>query len=395
MVEIRLTGPDGDNPLGFLTALGVVLALGDAGYEAALRWNGFKPILAACVNGLGAEAAEEEKRAVIVDLLYQTLKRVRGERADQAVQAKRDMKRAKTAVKKMVEKIKGRKLGREAAKAARTQELCPLEEVFRVKETDFKKALIDAGADPSIALGSNLTERNEDLIAHMVAACQGAIPKNRRWVDLAAAYGVGDPSLPEERMVAQPWALVYGGSRQSFLESVQELMLHCTAAHFHQALFGPWTPREEKHSLRLDTADDRRYALMDRNPTADGNEPQTIWGANRLAFEALRFFPTMAMRGGMGVRSWRAPDGDWQENCRVRWPLWRPPLCRGSIHSLLGLREIWRDDGASRERLRLMGVDAVIESRRIAVGKAPSRQFNLTPPTPVWISGFQGSAVAV
>jgi hypothetical protein len=65
---------------------------------------------------------------------------------------------------------------------------------------------------------------------------------------------------------------------------------------------------------------------MERDPTANGNNLLTLRGANRLAFEALRFFPCLPARSGMVVRGWRATGGNWQDGCRVRWPLWDKPI---------------------------------------------------------------------
>jgi hypothetical protein len=125
-------------------------------------------------------------------------------------------------------------------------------------------------------------------------------PTSRRWADLAAAYGIADPAQPTERMLASPWALISGSGHQDFLSSVQELMHRCSVDHLTRALFGPWEPTDDKYSLRLDAGDDRRYALMERDPS--GNKPFTLWGANRLTFEALRFFPCLPARDGMAVR---------------------------------------------------------------------------------------------
>jgi hypothetical protein len=176
--------------------------------------------------------------------------------------------------------------------------------------------------------------------------------------------------------------------QQNFLSSVEKLMIHCSPKHLHQALFEAWNPQDEKYSLRLDSADDRRYALMDRNPTAEGNEPLTLWGANRLTFEALRFFPAMPLRGGMGVRGWRAANATWRETCQVRWPLWQQPITAAAITSLLGLDDLWLGDPTARERLIALGVHVVMESRRIEVAKKRSP----TPATPVWISNSRQKA---
>jgi hypothetical protein len=384
MIEFRLTGPRGDNPLGFLTSLGALVTLEDMRHYASLGWDGVTPRL--LVNSFslsgGPLNTDEERRQALVDFLHKALRRERGQDAAGIQQAKKEMEQAKTTLKKKLEDIKSRKLGREEARQARRQEQDPLEKEIREKTAVFKRHLAKSAADPSVTLGKNLTEANAELIEHVNAACEQCCAPDRRWVDLAAAYGVADPALPNKRMMASPWALIRGDSRQDFLVSVQELMVGCTAEHLSQALFGPWEPKDEKHSLRLDAAEDRRYALMDRNPTARGNEPLTLWGANRLAFEALRFFPAMPVGGGMGVRAWRATNANWQEGCWVRWPLWRRPVGTAAIQSLLGLRDLMLEDPAARDRLRGLGVHAVMESRRIASG----RKYSLTPATPVWVS---------
>jgi hypothetical protein len=389
MLELRLTGPEGNNPLGFLTALGVMLTLEDAGYQARLGWNGITPLISASVSGFAECETEEERQALYIEALYRKLRREPGHRAAEAEQARKEMERAKTTVKKKQDEIKARKLNRDAAREARHLEVEPLQEIVRRKETAFKRTLVESAADPSVTLGKNLTETNDELIKHAATACERSRPTDRRWVDLTAAYGVADPTHPEERMFASPWALVSGSGHQDFLSSIEELMIQCTGTHLRHALFEVWRPMDEKYSLRLDMGDDRRYALMDRDPAGGDNKPYTLWGANRLAFEALRFFPAMPLRGGMGVRAWRAMNRNWQENCRVRWPLWRPPIGSAAIRSLLGLRDLWLDDSASREKLTGIGVYAVMESRRIAVGNAPNQKFNLTPATPMWISSFR------
>jgi hypothetical protein len=194
-------------------------------------------------------------------------------------------------------------------------------------------------------------------------------------------------------MIASPWALIRGDSHQDFLGNVQALMVACTPDHLRRALFGPWEPRDERYSLRLDSREDRRYALMARDPTASGNNPLTIWGANRLAFEALRYFPCLPVRGGMGVLAWRADDVKWQDDCRVRWPLWEEPVAGDVLRSLLGLRDIWLDEQiAARRRLRGLGISTVMESRRIAVG-ATNKKYNLTPAVAVWSTSAATPAV--
>ena len=163
-------------------------------------------------------------------------------------------------------------------------------------------------------------------------------------------------------MQGSPWALIRGDSRQDFLETVEQLMIRCTEQHLKHALFGPWSFTDEKYSLRLDPLEDRHYALIARDPTGTGNEPRTIWGTNRIAFEALRFFPTVPIRGGAGVLAWRA-------HTRVRWPLWSQFLSAPVIQSLLSVPDLWLEKPAHSVTLREMGVHAVMESHRNSIAR--------------------------
>jgi hypothetical protein len=383
MLELRLTGPRGDNPLGFLTALGALITFEGAGHRVFLGWDRLTPKLFVRPDAMTDVPAITTPES-LVKVLYKLLRRSPGAGTAETERARKGMEQAKTALKKKREEIKRRRLDRDAAKKARRQELEPLQIEVDQKTRLFKGLLTKSAPDPSVGLGKNLTEPNSELIAHATAACERSTPASRRWADLAAAYGIADPAQPTERMLASPWALISGSGHQDFLSSVQELMHRCSVDHLTRALFGPWEPTDDKYSLRLDAGDDRRYALMERDPS--GNKPFTLWGANRLAFEALRFFPCLPARGGMAVRGWRATDGNWQDGCRVRWPLWDKPIAMPVLGSLLGLRDLWLDDdAAARHRLRGLGVRAVVESRRIAVGEGANKKYNLTPVTPIWV----------
>ncbi len=323
VVEFELTGPRGDNPLGFLTALGALVTLEDAGWRPRLGWRGLRPRLQVNPDPPPETESEsnEKRRQTLLSKLHTTLQR---------------------------------------------------------------KPRRDEPADPSVSLDKNLTVLNEKFLLHTDEAMAQAQLRNRRWVDLAAAYGVGNPSDRVQRMLATPWALVSGSGSQDFLGSVEQLMVRCEIDHLKKALFGPWSPQDKLHSLRLDVHDDRRYALMDQDPTGSGNKPRTLWGANRLAFEALRLFPAMPHPSGMAVRAWRLDGGTWRKGCSVRWPLWEPQASAAVVGSLLGLPELWGKTSSDRIRLRELGVFTVYESRRIAVGEGGNLKYNLTPPVAVW-----------
>ncbi len=366
--EFRLSGPQGNNPLGFLTALGSLVVLSDGCSGSSLRWDGLVPCLR--LSHDDSPRSEDE----LVNSLYAKLHRVR-EQDEGFAHVKKAMDQAKTAVKKKAEEIKKRQLGRADAKGVRLIELEPLRAEFLEQKSKYRVTLRKSAADPSLILGKNLTESNADFVEFVILASEGCSSGARRDADLASAFGVGDPNSPADTMKGSPWALIRGDGRQNFLETVEQLMVGCTAQHLKRVLFGPWSLTDEKYSLRLDPCEDRRYALIDRNPTGTGNEPKTSWGANRLAFEAFRVFPAVPIRTGMGVLAWR------KETC-VRWPLWTSPLGIPVIQSLMSLPDLWLDKPAHPSRLRGIGVHTVMESQRMSVGK----KFSLSPATPVFIA---------
>src|SRR5438132_7386519 len=103
-----------------------------------------------------------------------------------------------------------------------------------------------------------------------------------------------------------------------------------------QTLFEPWGYREEKLSMRWDPVEDRRYALMDRDPTASDNKSRTVWMANLLAYRSLVLFPSAPTRKGLGATAWNRVD-----NATIfTWPIWEQPADPDSIRSLLQLSEL-------------------------------------------------------
>jgi len=391
MSEFLLTGPRGDNPLGFLTALGALAVLHDAGCKAALGWDGFRPRLEVELPVGAAEGAinEETEREALVHLLLQNLRRQTDTHKALTDASRKAMERAKTDVKQRKTDIKKRGLARDAAREARSVELEPLEAITRDAEAVFKESLCKTATDPLVTLGKNLTETNTHFIEFVHRVTNQSAQEFRRYLDIACAYGVADPGQPNDRMLATPWALIKGTSRQDFLVTVQELMLLCTAGHFDQALFGPWVGRDEKYSLRLDPFEDRRYAFLDRNPSGDGNQPLTLWGANRLAFEALRFFPAFPVHSGLGVMAWASAMADNADGQRVRWPLWPAPVCRPVVQTLLGLSDVWSDQADAINQMRARGITTVIESHRISVGDGAGEKYNMTTGTPVWVTSVR------
>lgn len=419
LTEIPLAGLRGDNPLAYLAALGTLAALDTPGDCCRLRWKALTPVLSwlprsaiqagapiGC-SGQPCPLGHRSLQPAESDLVLELHRRLHREplpdaESQQLQEALRELRRCKTAVSQKRNEIRRRRMPRDQGAEARRTELTPLENEYQSAKSHYLALLGTAFVDPVLSLGEDLTVSNEewkDFVERMVS--HAASLRDFRTLSLLASFGIGDPNNPEEQMLSTPWALLRGAGHQHFLGSVRELMLLCTPCHFATALFGPWVPSDERFSLRWDPAEDRRYALMAADPTAPNNRTRTVWGANRLAFEGLQFFPAWPARR-MAVAAWRNTEKDnWDTNCQVRWALWENPLSACAVRSLLILPDLWQDPPASspqespprrqrrrayahsltpRQQLLARGVFAVFTSSRIRNDK----YYNLTPGALCW-----------
>jgi hypothetical protein len=364
---------DGANPLGFLTALGVARLLSErnGGKDVRLSWTeSRRPVVLAPDVEDGAALV-----ALIADLATRPAPDAVAVEAEK--QARSIFEEARRQERKKREEIRKRRLPRDARKKAMEAEHAPLATVAAERRSAWRMARAKAAPDVTVSMGLDLNVKSEEFVEHCRDALDAATPLARRWVDFCACFGTENAV---EQMDATPFALISGSGHQHFLGTAGDLMVACTADHFRRALLEMWTAKDDGSSFRWDPDDDRRYALLADDPTASGNKPKTIWGANRLAFEALRLFPCMRARTGPATVGWRH-DG---ESDVWRWPLWACNLSPAVISSLLASRDIWRDDLETRRRLMGRGVFAVFQTRRITVGRAPNQKLNFTPSVPVW-----------
>jgi hypothetical protein len=194
---------------------------------------------------------------------------------------------------------------------------------------------------------------------------------NRRAADLVAALlaeKVGDKKEPVAR---SPLQALRGAGHQDFLETLRKLSASVQADHLRRALFEPWTYCDDKLTFRWDPVDYRPYALRARDPGADKIHPiRTEWGANRLAFEALIFFPQVWSRDPKTV--------GFIGNEEIRWPLWSAPASVSLVRSLLVQGDLLRRDPS---RLSRLGICAVVGARRFLSGKG---YVNFAPARIVW-----------
>ena len=139
-----------------------------------------------------------------------------------------------------------------------------------------------------------------------------------------------------------------------------------------EAVFAPWTRRDETDSFRWDPAEDRRYALRFKNPSGDSG--RTVHGANRLATVGLAVLPgaPVERRGRIRFLTLGA-DLNIGGGVEITWPIWENPASLAAIQVLVAHPAL-ATMNPDRDCLARFGVIEVRRTSRISVGKF----FNFT-----------------
>jgi hypothetical protein len=205
--------------------------------------------------------------------------------------------------------------------------------------------------------------------ALLPAANEGRQRGDRGRADFVAGLA-SDAGGSEKELGYTALCVITGDSHQHFLGFMRDLCAQVKAEHLKSALFEPWKYGERGRSFRWDPTEDRRYALRASDPAkGPDKEIPAMWGANRLAFEALACLPCFP-RGG------RVRTTAFEDERVMRWPLWSPPIDLATLRSLLAHPAVMRQESRT---LACMGVFAVASSRRSSVGR--KRTFG---PTKLW-----------
>lgn len=106
----------------------------------------------------------------------------------------------------------------------------------------------------------------------------------------------------------KPTAFHFATGNQQWLKMVLELRESVTAEHIAQALYGPWKELPAP-SLAWDSTVARNYALRATNPATE--KRGSIPGANWLAVIGLSFFPVNAIRGRLETSG---VEGGWKDS---------------------------------------------------------------------------------
>ncbi|HWQ37105.1 MAG TPA: hypothetical protein VNM24_00640 [Burkholderiales bacterium] len=379
MVERRfeLCGLDGANPLGFLAALGTLVTLHRSGVGTARLWwersTRWVPILE------GVPVEREEDDSAKGELALRIAGALRGRHVAEAAGeerriAQKAMEDAKTAIKKKRDELKRRGLrGTERAEAIEL-ELAPLERDYEEKRRRWLAALRDAVPRPELALGKRIEDAGSEEYRELAEAIlAGSDGSSRDALDLLAALGSDACVDRNGRVEATPFEFTAGSGHQFFLNDVGQLMEKVTPELISNALFEPWSYRDEGLSLRWDPVEDRRYALLDRDPTDSKNKPRTVWMANLLGYCGLALFPAAPAGRRLAASGW-SDDGGSQY---FTWPLWTHPVSLDVVRSLVQLSELVRE----RPNLAVLaprGIIAVYRAPRIVVGSAANKKLNFT-----------------
>lgn len=175
----------------------------------------------------------------------------------------------------------------------------------------------------------------------------------------AYAAGYGTSVARDGKGNTKPTAFHFTAANQQFLGAIENLRGTIDAKWAQQSLFdgGAWKPGG---NVRWDPAADRNYALMAKNPNADGTsvDAPLEW----LAFRGLPLFPTVP-RGSRVMTTAVQGRGD---DMRFSWPLWGVAASLEAVGSVV-VGSLDEDEGP---RLRARGVFAVCASeiRRTAQG---------------------------
>jgi CRISPR-associated endonuclease/helicase Cas3 len=374
--QLDLPALDGANPLGFLAAIGTLAVLTETNPRIKLSWHAgarWTPFLTS-PNPL--EEAEIVKRLAT---------RLRGTQVDDKKEKLRDAAQkqfdaSKKELKNALDRFKKRGLRGKERDAARKTDIVPYEQARNTARDHLLAALKDAVPSPELALGQRPDCTIEEFRQHARSLRGESQLSTRATVDMLASFGAEVSGNPSERIEPTPFCFITGSGHQWFLDTARDLMARVSEKKLREALFVPWVYADEKLTMRWDPLDDRRYALMDRDPTASDNKSTTVWMANLLAYVALSHFPCVAVSRGAATACW-ALDKESSSFC---WPVWQKPLGPDSIRSILTHRAFAAPDYESDRRellteLRARGVAAVFSSRRIQVGNPPLHKINFTP----------------
>lgn len=221
-------------------------------------------------------------------------------------------------------------------------------------------------------IGKNLTVPSKEFKPFVDEAYETARCDERRAADFAAAFGCEVCEDKEKgRIEYTNFCFITGSGHQDFLGTMSALAKQVTIEHLRDALFGGW--RAEKGlSMRWDPSDAAEYALRWDNPSSEG--AWAVWGANRLAVEALPYFPTIPVEGGLETTGFKRRN----RAAELTWPVWSQLVGFDTVRCLMSFAEL-QEDAPRRDVLRAMGIEEAYRAQRVWIGQGANRKVNFRP----------------
>jgi len=222
-------------------------------------------------------------------------------------------------------------------------------------------------------LGNNLTVPRTLFEGVVRKVGLGSTAKDRRVPDFAAAFGSDVLDNKDKgRIEYTDLCFITGSGHQDFLGTAKGLGRSSRPEHLQEALFGPWRYSDKGLSMRWDPDDAKEYALRWRDPSVGG--VCSVWGASRLAFEALPLFPTVPTEAGVRTTGFRRRN----RLHEFTWPIWTQWSSVDTVRSLLSLGELV-EDTPDREQLSRRGVKAIFRVQRVRIGQGANFKVSFRP----------------
>lgn len=233
------------------------------------------------------------------------------------------------------------------------------------------------------ALGDNPSVPLDVFRSYAQTSMDAALNGERTRADFAAAFAGEYPTDKDNKVPDTALRTMSGAGHQHFLKFMRNFIEQVRPEHLHKVLFDVWRYDDpvQNMTLRWDPSDDNRYALRWSDPSGDSDRKSmgSMWGANRLAIEALPLLPTFPTHRRLettGFHTQGARKTHWT------WPIWDAPAGVDTVRSLLDMADIHRSDhpGTQPQRLAARGIVEVYRSRRLTTGKF--RNFTMGMPIP-------------
>ncbi|MFO0825917.1 MAG: CRISPR-associated endonuclease Cas3'' [Gemmataceae bacterium] len=193
---------------------------------------------------------------------------------------------------------------------------------------------------------------------------------DREFADFLAAYTdplvtiQGGPNAGKTK----PTEFYFIAGQQRLLKQARVIAEATTVSHLAKAVFSLWIYDDplDGLSLRWDPLDDLRYAIRFSNPSKDKSKAKrgSVLGANRLAFEAIPFFPCFSK----GEKIVTTGFTNFKRRPFFTWPVWTAAWGPASVRSSLTSLQPHRL-GAEKQQIvprDQLGIEAWFQCEKVA-----------------------------